>query len=309
MTILRSALLRAADSRWLATRLPNWPFARRAVRKFMPGETLAAALDAAAALAPTGIGSVITELGENVTTLPAAEAEARSYREAMDEIARRGLRAEPSVKLTHLGLDIRRDACETLVLELAAYAAQKRTFLWIDMEGSAYTDATVAVYRKVRERVPGVGLALQAYLRRTPQDLAALLPLDPAIRIVKGAYREPADIAFPSKREVDLQYYALARTLLEARAHGRAVRLVCGTHDIALVDRIAEAAGAHGIARDAWEVHMLFGIRAADQRRLAGTGHRVSVLISYGAAWFAWYMRRLAERPANLWFVARSLIA
>src|SRR5512145_157636 len=212
MTILRTALLRASESRWLATQLPRWPFARRAVQKFMPGETLGAALDAAAVLAREGIGTVVTELGENVTTLEQAEAEARSYRATIDEIARRGLASEPSIKLTHLGLDLRRDACETLALELAAYAAQKRNFLWIDMEGSAYTDATIEIFRKVHARVPRVGLALQAYLRRTPQDLTALLPLDPAIRIVKGAYAEPADIAYPARREVDLQYLTLART-------------------------------------------------------------------------------------------------
>ena len=308
MTILRNTLLRAADSRWLARNLPTWPFARRAVRKFMPGETLAAALDAAADLARAGVGTVVTELGENVTTLAQAEAEARSYRATLDEIARRGLACEPSIKLTHLGLDLRRDACETLALELAAYAAQKNNFLWIDMEGSAYTEVTIEIFRRVHARVPGVGLALQAYLRRTPQDLTALLPLDPAIRIVKGAYAEPAAIALASKREVDLQYLALARTLLEAKAGGRAVRLVCGTHDLPLMQRIQSAAGAFGLARDAWEIHMLYGIRTPELRQLAAAGHVAKVLISYGSAWFAWYMRRLAERPANVLFALRSLV-
>jgi proline dehydrogenase len=308
MTILRSALLRAADSRWLATHLPSWPFARRAVRKFMPGETLAAALDAAADLARTGIGTIVTELGENVTTIEAAEAEARSYRATIDEIARRNLACEPSIKLTHLGLDLRRDACEALALELAAYAAGKGNFLWIDMEGSAYTDVTIEIFRSIQARVPRVGLALQAYLRRTPRDVASLLPIAPAVRLVKGAYAEPAAIAFSSKREVDLQYLTLARTLLEAKAAGQSVRLVCGTHDLALVERIQGAAGALGLARDAWEVHMLYGIRTPELRRLAAAGHRTKVLISYGTAWFAWYIRRLAERPANVLFAVRSLV-
>ena len=308
MTLLRTALLRAADSRWLAARLPTWPFARRAVRKFMPGERLADALDAAAGLAGSGIGAVITELGENVTTLEQAEAEARSYRATIDEIARRGLPCEPSIKLTHLGLDLRRDACEALALELAAYAAQKNNFLWVDMEGSAYTEVTIEIFRKLHARIPRVGLALQAYLRRTPQDLTSLLPLDPAIRIVKGAYAEPADIAYPARREVDLQYLTLARTLLEAKAGGRPVRLVCGTHDLPLIDRIQGVAGTLGVARDVWEVHMLYGIRTPELRRLAAAGHRTRVLISYGSAWFAWYMRRLAERPANVMFALRSLV-
>ena len=272
MTFLRTALLRAADSRWLATNLPRWPFARRAVRRFMPGETLAAALDAAAVLAREGIATVVTELGENVTTLAAAEAEARSYRATIDEIARRGLACEPSIKLTHLGLDLRSEACEALTLELAEYAAAKNNFLWIDIEGSAYTDATLELFRKVRARVPRVGIALQAYLRRTPQDLASLLPLDPAIRIVKGAYAEPAAIAYQAKREVDLQYLTLARTMLDAKAAGRPVRLICGTHDVPLLERIQAAAGALGVARDAWEIHMLYGIRTPELRRLVAAG-------------------------------------
>jgi proline dehydrogenase len=309
MSILRTALLRAADSRWLAANLPNWPFARRAVRRFMPGETLAAALDAAAGLAREGIGTVVTELGENVTTLEAAEAEARSYRATIDEIARRELACEPSIKLTHLGLDLRRDTCERLTLELAEYAAQKDNFLWIDIEGSAYTDATIEIFRKVRARVPRVGVALQAYLRRTPRDLGTLLPLDPAIRLVKGAYAEPAGIAYQAKRDVDTQYLTLARTMLDAKAAGRPVRLICGTHDVPLIERIQAAAGALGVARDAWEIHMLYGIRTPDLRRLVAAGHRAAVLISFGSAWFAWYMRRLAERPANVLFAVRSLVA
>jgi len=244
MGVLRSALLRASQSSWLATRVPRWSMTRRAVRKFMPGETLAEALDAAQGLAADGIGAIVTELGENVTTRADAEGVARRYRETIDECARRGLDAEPSVKPTHLGCDIGWDGCEALTLELAAHAARSRTVLWIDMEGTAYTDRTIALYRKVRERFPTVGLALQAYLRRTPQDLAALLPLHPTIRLVKGAYAEPASLAFPSKGDVDRQYLALARSLLEAKAAGGAVRVVCGTHDLGLVGRIQGAAQA-----------------------------------------------------------------
>lgn len=308
MNPMRSILLSASRSAWLARRVPTWPFARRAVRKFLPGETLAAALDAAATLARDGIGTVLTELGENVTTLAQAEGVAAAYRAAIDEAARRGLDAEPSIKLTHLGLDIRRDACESLALELAAHAAQRNTTLWIDMEGSAYTDATIAIFRKVQGRIPRVGLALQAYLRRTPQDLDELLPVHPTVRLVKGAYAESRTIAYTERRAVDLQYLTLARTLLEARAAGQPVRVVCGTHDLALIERIQAAAGALDLPRDAWEVHMLYGVRMADLHRLAANGHRTRVLISYGSAWFAWYVRRLAERPANLWLMARSLL-
>ena len=308
MTLLRTLLLRASESRSLGRHLPNWPVSRRAVRKFMPGETLAEALDAAAALAPSEIGTILTELGENVTTLEQAEAEAKAYRNVVDQIVKRRLDSEPSVKLTHLGLDIRRDACESMVIDLAAYAAANKTHLWIDMEGSAYTEVTLDIYKKVRARVPGVGIAIQAYLRRTPQDIERLLAEDVTIRLVKGAYKEPAAIAYPDKRDVDAQYGRLAVRLLEARAQRPGVRVICGTHDMALVERITQAATRLGLARNAWEVHMLYGIRTADQLRLAASGHTVKVLISYGSAWFAWYMRRLAERPANLWFVLRSMV-
>lgn len=308
MAVLRSLLLRASESPWLASRFPTWPVARRAVRKFMPGETLEEALNAVAALARQGLGAVVTELGENVTTIEQAERVARGYCAAMDEIRRRGLDAEPSVKLTHLGLELRQDVCEALVRDLAAHAAGKGSFLWIDMEGSLYTGATLDIYRRIRSRVPTVGVALQSYLRRTPADLETLLEVDAAVRLVKGAYREPPAVAWTTKRDVDAWYERLAMRLLEARAERQGVRVVCGTHDVELLARIASTADRLGLSRNAWEVHMLYGIRAAEQKRLAAAGHQVKVLISYGSAWFAWYMRRLAERPSNLWFVARNIV-
>jgi len=152
-----------------------------------------------------------------------------------------------------------------------------------------------------------VGVALQAYLRRTPKDLEALLPLKPWIRLVKGAYSEPAHVAFPRKRDVDQAYFELAGRLLGEAAKGRATPIF-GTHDQPLIERIRRRAADLNAARGSYEIHMLYGIRADAQRRLAGEGERVRVLISYGTAWFAWYMRRLAERPANIWFVLRNLI-
>ena len=305
MSIARSLLLRASRSPWLAEQFRHRAFARRAVRRFMPGEHVAAALDASAELATAGLGTVLTQLGEQVRSAAEAETVRDHYLQVLDQLRDRFLPAHVSVKLTHLGLDVARDACTRHVLALAAKAREEGSLLWIDMEESRYVDATLEVYRQARAEGAGVGVCLQAYLRRTPQDLTALLPLSPAIRLVKGAYNEPPEVALPSKRDVDAQYFTLAVRLLDAAAAGRATA-VFGTHDLPLVDRIREQAAARK-AEGRYEVHMLYGIRAEAQRQLAAQGVKVRVLISYGSHWFAWYMRRLAERPANVWFVVRSL--
>jgi proline dehydrogenase len=305
MSLARSLLLRASRSPWLAEQFRRRAFARRAVQRFMPGEHLGAALDASAALAAGGIGTVLTQLGEQVGSAAEAEAVRDHYLMVIDQLRERFLPAHISVKLTHLGLDAGPDACTRHVLALAAKAREEGSFLWIDMEESRYVDATLEIYRRARAEGAGVGVCLQAYLRRTPQDLGALLPLSPAIRLVKGAYNEPADVALPGKKDVDAQYFTLAVRLLDAAAAGRGTA-VFGTHDLRLIDRIREQAGTRK-AEGRYEVHMLYGIRSDAQRALAAAGVKVRVLISYGSHWFAWYMRRLAERPANVWFVVRSL--
>jgi len=280
---------------------------RRAVRRFLPGEELDDALDAAADFARHGIGSVLTELGEQITTRAAGSRVRDHYLQVLDRVRQRRLPAHVSVKLSHLGLDADRAACLDNVLALAARAADAGSFLWIDMEESRYVDVTLELFRRARAAHTGVGVCLQAYLRRTPADLAALLPLAPAIRLVKGAYNEPPEVAFPKKRDVDEGYVALAGRLLEHAARGQA-RPVFGTHDLRLIARLRQCAAALGAAPGTYEVHMLYGIRAAEQRALARDGVPVRVLISYGTHWFPWYMRRLAERPANVWFVIRNLV-
>ncbi|HEV8264950.1 MAG TPA: proline dehydrogenase family protein [Gemmatimonadales bacterium] len=309
MALARSVLLRASRSQWLARQLRDRAFFRRAVRRFLPGESLDAALDSAAEFAKANIGAVLTELGEQVTSRAEAEAVRDHYLGVFDRIRRRSLPAQVSVKLTHLGLEADRDACVRDVLALAAKAEQTRSFLWIDMEESRYVDATLDVYRRVKAEWANVGVCLQAYLRRTAADLEALFALSPAIRLVKGAYNEPADVAFSRKRDVDANYFKLAGRLLSEAQRQRA-KPVFGTHDFGLIARIREAAAAAklGAKGGGYEFHLLYGIRAAEQRALAAQGVGVRVLISYGSAWFAWYMRRLAERPANLWFVVRNLV-
>ena len=307
VSLTRRLLLRASRSAWLARTLRRRAFFRRAVRRFLPGEHVGAALDTAAALARDGIGSVLTQLGEQVTNRDEAAGVRDQYLRLFDEIRSRDLPAEISVKLTHLGLDVNPKACLQDLLALAARAAAAKSFLWIDMEESRYVDATLELYRAVRVARPDVGVCLQAYLRRTPADLEGLLPLAPAIRVVKGAYNEPPDVAFPKKRDVDAAYAVLAGRLLERAAAG-AARVVLGTHDLDLIERLQARALALGVTGGGYEVHMLYGIRAAAQRALAQQGVPVRVLISYGTHWFPWYMRRLAERPANVWFVMRHLL-
>ena len=304
---MRRILLWFARNEWLRDRLPRLPFMRRAVHRFMPGETMEDALTAAAPLQTAGIGTIYTRLGENLTSIAEADAVAAHYLELIDRIKAAGIRGEPSVKPTQLGLDLDPEATYAYLARIAAHAAETGSFLWIDMEGSAYTEATIGLYERLRAEHPNTGLCLQAYLRRTAADVERLLPLEPAIRLVKGAYDEPARIAYTNRREVDANYLALAVLMLrESRA--RRLRLGLGTHDVGLIGRVEELARAAGIERDAFEVQMLYGIRAADQLRLARQGFRVQTLIAYGEFWYPWYMRRLAERPANVLFALRQLL-
>ena len=306
MSLLRTAFLKASQSQWLSRQVTQRRFARRAVARFMPGEDLDAALAAAHRFATLGMPTVLTELGENVLGADDARATTRHYIELLDRIAALKLRAHVSVKPTHLGLDLSRDLCHEQLVTLAEHAAGAGTCVMIDMEGSAYVDPTLQLYRDLRAGHANVGVCLQAYLHRTPQDLDSLLPLAPTIRLVKGAYKEPPHIAMPRKRDVDARYFELVQRLLAAspkppQPHG------FGTHDLALVERICAHARAAGIPNTAFELQMLYGIKAAAQERLARSGYTMRVLISYGSYWFPWYMRRLAERPANVWFAVKSL--
>jgi proline dehydrogenase len=279
---------------------------RRAVRRFMPGETLDEALAAAAALAPERIGTILTCLGESLTEDPEADAVEAHYRDALDRIAAQGLVAEISVKPTQLGLDLDRERCFGRLRRLLEHAAARDRYVWVDMEQSRYVDETLDLVRRGRQVFTGIGVALQAYLRRTPADLAAMLGAGIGVRLVKGAYDEPASVAFPDKKDVDAAYLELARTML-ARPD-RAARAVFGTHDDPIIEAIRAEAARAGTPAGSHEFHLLYGIRRPLQQALAGGGEHVRVLISYGEYWFPWYMRRLAERPANVLFVLKSLV-
>ena len=303
---MRRLLLWMAGNPRLRRNLPRLWFARRAVRRFMPGETADQALAAAERFAEQDTAVLFTLLGENLTQLADAEAHADEYLELIGEINRRGIDGEVSVKPTQLGLDL--DPAVALGhLRRLAEAAAPRT-VWLDMEGSAYTEATMQLYEALKAEHPNSGLCLQSYLKRTHSDVQRLMPLQPRIRLVKGAYAEPAEIAYRSRREVDANYLALCVWMLEQLRNGQPVFLGLGTHDVELVGQVADYARSAGFEGVPFDVEMLYGIRTDEQRRLQAAGYPVRVLIAYGRAWYPWYMRRLAERPANVIFALRQLL-
>lgn len=307
MSLGRRVLLKASDSRWLREHGTKAPFVRRAVARFMPGESFDDMLAAARGMAAEGVGAIFTRLGENVADLSEAEGVARHYVEVMDRIKDAGVPCEPSIKLTQLGLDIDRRLAYDHLRTLAARSHETGNYLWVDMEQSGYVDLTLDLVRQLRAEFPRVGVCLQAYLFRTREDLVDLMGRGIGVRLVKGAYNEPATVAFPAKSDVDANYLALAQVMLEAGSRAGGARAVFGTHDASIVDAIRRHGSAAGVDAAAYEFHMLYGIQRATQLRLVRDGASVRVLIAYGEYWFPWYMRRLAERPANVWFVIRSL--
>lgn len=304
---MRSVLLWMARNRWLRERLPKLWFAKRAVRRFMPGEDVESALVAGTQFQIEGIGTLYTRLGENLTRIEEADEVAAHYLSVIDQLRERRLNGEVSMKLTQLGFDLDVERTFEHASALADRAALDGKTLWVDMEGSAYAEGTIAFYERLKTAHPNTGICLQAYLKRTASDIQRLLPLNPEIRLVKGAYAEPADIAYKTRHDVDANYLALSVAMLEAARAGKRIRIGLGTHDVRLIEQVAEHAHALGLNRAAFEVQMLYGIRADQQRRLNAEGYRVLTLIAYGEAWYPWYMRRLAERPANVLFALRQI--
>ena len=307
LVIARRLLLAASTNAWLREKAMKTAFVRRSVSAFMPGESLADAMAAAAEQQGRGVSTIFTKLGENLTHAADAEAVTDHYLQALDAISAAGLRAQISVKPTQLGLDFDATLCLENLRRLADRAASRRTVVWIDMESSPYVERTLHLFRQVRERSDRVGIALQAYLRRTAADLDSLMPLGPAVRIVKGAYLEPDSVAFPSKRDVDENFYRLSCRMLDDPAPKPGTELHIATHDPRLVDRLGFFIASRQGQVPRYEYAMLYGIQRPLQERLLRAGQPLRVLIAYGDYWFPWYMRRLAERPANLWFVVKNI--
>ena len=309
MGLARNILLAASTNAWLRERATKTAFVRRSVSAFMPGEKLEDAMAAAAAQERQGVNTIFTKLGENLTRADEAEDVTQHYLEVIDKVNTAGLRAQVSVKPTQLGLDLDKAMCFRNLQRLVDHAALRNNFVWIDMESSPYVDPTIDLFRRTRERSPLVGIALQAYLYRTEKDIEALLPLGSAIRLVKGAYLEPATVAFPKKADVDENFFKLSVRLLGDDAQKAGGLLHMATHDGRLVARLGRVVEERQVPKTAYEYAMLYGIQRPLQQRLVQAGRPLRVLIAYGEYWFPWYMRRLAERPANVGFVIKNIFA
>jgi len=284
------------------------PAARRFVRRFVAGERAEDALQVIARLNAQGLLCAVTYLGENVATPADAAHAARAYVELLEEIERRRLSAVPSLKLTHLGLDLGEAVCRANLEAVLARGRASSTLVWIDMESSAYTDRTLDLYARVRPSFPNAACVVQAYLRRTAKDVERLIELGATVRLCKGAYREPPELAFPDKHEVDANYARLMDRFFAADAQARGVYVGFATHDERLIARARDTARAKGIARERFEIQMLYGIRSDLHARIAADGLRLRVLVPYGEDWYGYFMRRLAERPANVAFLLGSLV-
>jgi proline dehydrogenase len=303
--VLRDALLRLSSKPRIGRGLERLPVSRKVIRRFVAGETPAQALDVLAQVEAGGLLTAVTYLGENVSTPKAAAAATDVYCHLIEEVRRRRLRTTPSLKLTHLGLDLGEEVALQNVERVLERAGD--SWVWIDMEGSAYTDRTLALYRRLRRRWRNVACVLQAYLHRTESDLRGLVPGGVRMRLCKGAYREPADRAFPRKADVDRNYARLAGMLFSKEAQGAGAYAAFATHDERLIRVIAERAREFGIAPDRYEFQMLHGIRPDLHRTLTELGVRLRVLVPFGEDWYGYFVRRLAERPANLRFFLTHL--
>jgi proline dehydrogenase len=308
MSLMRSALLKASQSSWLRECAPRYGFTRRTVERFMPGETAEDALAAAQRLEHSGLGTILSHLGENVADRAEAEGVTQHYLDVLARIRELGLASELSIKLTQLGLDLDFDFCLANFGRIAAQSPPERT-LWVDMEQSPYIDVTLEFCRRARKAHRNVGVCVQAYLFRTERDVERLISESCAVRLVKGAYNEPPEIVFAKKADADENYFRLTQILLSTEARRADVRAAIGTHDRKLIARITEWTAAQGIAKNEFEFQMLYGIQTAEQLRLAREGYRSAVFICYGTYWFPWFMRRLAERPANVLFLARNFFS
>jgi proline dehydrogenase len=300
--MLRTLLLELAKSSRLRRWITSNGTTRRMAQRFVPGEDLALAINAARACNQAGMTVSLDHLGENVLDRADAARARTSYTDALERIAAEHIDGNVSLKLTHLGLDLGDQFCADQLRIVTRRATELGNFVRVDMEGSAYTERTIQIVKQTRAETDAVGTVTQAYLYRSEQDIRDLLSIGCRIRLVKGAYNEPAQIAFPGKKQVDANYVKLMQILLASGIYH-----AMATHDPRMIDATTQFADREGIAKDKFEFQMLYGIRTDLQGRLVRDGYRVRVYIPFGQDWFPYFMRRLAERPANLMFVAKNV--
>ncbi|HXC33348.1 MAG TPA: proline dehydrogenase family protein [Verrucomicrobiae bacterium] len=301
--MLRALLLELAKSNRLKSWITTNSAMRRMARRFVPGEELGPAIEAARACNKSGMTVTLDHLGENVATREDAARALVSYTEALERIIAEGIEGNVSLKLTHLGLDLGEDFCTEQLRILTRRAGELGSFVRVDMEGSAYTDRTLRIVKEVHAESPAVGTVIQAYLYRSEADVQDLLAAGCRIRLVKGAYREPPRIAFRSKKDVDANFIKLMKVLLPSGIYH-----ALATQDPKIIEAAIRFAAEQNITKDKFEFQMLYGIRTDLQHRLVRQGYRVRVYIPFGRDWFPYFMRRLAERPANVAFFVRNFV-
>ena len=313
--MLRALFIYLSHSKWAYQFITRFRLARQAALRFIAGEKIEDAIAVIRALNAKGIHTTLDRLGESVTNQAEAARAADDYLLALDEIARSGVRSNISVKLTQLGLDVDYEFCLRNVRQVVERAQATGNFVRIDMEGTPHTERTLAIFRALHCEFDNVGAVLQAYLYRTEQDLLALTTERARLRLCKGAYNEPPDKAFPRKDQVDANYIRLAHILLDraqalppADSGGRTPPMpAIATHDEKIIAAVKAYAAGKKIPREYFEFQMLYGIRRELQEQLAAEGYPVRVYVPYGLQWYPYYMRRLAERPANVWFFVSNL--
>jgi proline dehydrogenase len=305
--LLRSVFIALSQNKKLRAFSERSAVGRRLSSRFVAGMTVEDAVAACERVNREGIAVSLDSLGESVTTETQARASADIYHQLLDLIEQRSLNANVSVKLSQIGMDFDPALAEKIVGEMVEHAAAAHSFVRIDMEGSPYTEATIAITERLAAHFPGsVGTVLQAYLYRTETDAERLLAQGIRIRLCKGAYKEPPSHAYPAKADVDANYVKLMKRLATFTQNGSGVFCGIATHDEAIVDTMRAFVQQHGVARSAFEFQMLYGIRRDLQRRLVAEGFGVRVYIPFGPEWYPYFMRRLAERPANLLFLAKN---
>lgn len=301
--MLRRTLLWMSERDDLRDVLFRLPFAREAATKFVAGETHDVALRTAAELNRAGFRVTLDLLGESVSDRDEAEAATDEYARSLDLIEASEASTTISLKLTQLGLDIDTDLCFANLERIAAHAARLDNFVRIDMEGSAYTQRTLDIFYRVFERHRNVGIVIQSYLKRSAADVDRLVELSAPVRLCKGAYDEPASVAFQDKSEVDASFVRLMKVLLDGGAP-----TAIATHDERMIEVSLAHVEANGIAREAYELQMLYGVRRELQESLTADGWPMRIYLPYGSQWYSYFMRRMAERPANLWFAVRAML-
>ncbi|MDP9471153.1 MAG: proline dehydrogenase family protein [Chloroflexota bacterium] len=303
--ILRRPMLALADHRTVEGLMRRNGFSKGLVRRFVAGEDLETALEAVRRIAAQGMTATLDQLGENVATVQEAQAAVSSYVTILRRMAAAGLEPNISVKLTMLGLDLGDDLARENMIPILEAAREVGGFVRIDMEGSAYTERTIAITETLHDRFPDqVGTVIQSYLKRSADDVERMIDRRARVRLVKGAYAEPPTVAFQDHREVDAAYERLMRRLLDA---GRYPAIA--THDPALIRTAREHVARQGITSDRWEFQMLYGVRRDEQAALTSAGFRMRVYVPYGTQWYPYFTRRIAERPANAIFVLRQLVS